>query len=147
MKLVVATPTAIVAEADDVAHVRAEDETGAFGMEPGHARLVTALPVAVVTWREADGSEHHVAIRGGVLIVEDGDVEIATRQAIRDDDLASLERKVEEAFLRDIEDEETARTAARRLHLTTMRQIQRVVEASRGSGAGGRNDASREEAG
>ncbi len=143
MRLLVTTPTALVVEARDVAHVRAEDDTGAFGIEPRHARFLTTLPISVLSWRDAEAAEHHVAVRGGVLIVEDGDVEVATRQAIRDDDLDSLAVKVEQAFLQDTETEETARTAAHRLHLATMRQIQRVVDAARGTGAGSRIDVDR----
>ncbi len=138
MRLVVTTPTALVVEADDVTHVRAEDETGAFGIKPRHARFLTTLPVSVVTWRDAEAAEHHVAVRGGVLIVANGDVEVATRQAIRDDDLEALAVKVEQTFLQDAASEETARTSAQRLHLATMRQIQRVVDVARGTGAGGR---------
>ncbi len=53
MKLTVTTPLAIVVEADDVAHLRAEDETGAFGILPGHADFLTALAISVVSWRDA----------------------------------------------------------------------------------------------
>ena len=53
MRLTVTTPLAIVVEADDVAHLRAEDETGAFGILPGHADFLTALAVSVVTWRDS----------------------------------------------------------------------------------------------
>jgi F-type H+-transporting ATPase subunit epsilon len=130
MKLLFTTPTALVVEAE-----------GAFGIEPRHARFLTTLPVSVVSWRDAEAAEHHVAVRGGVLIVEDGDVQIATRQAIREDDLEALAHKIEEIFLQDAEAEEAERTSARRLHLATMRQIQRVLDASRGIGAGGRMEA------
>ena len=46
MKLSVATPLALVVEADDVRHLRAEDDTGAFGILPGHADFLTALAVS-----------------------------------------------------------------------------------------------------
>ena len=55
----VATPLAIIAEADDVAHLRAEDETGAFGILPGHADFLTALSISVASWRDRTGAEHH----------------------------------------------------------------------------------------
>jgi F-type H+-transporting ATPase subunit epsilon len=133
MRLIVTTPIAVVEDTDDVFHVRAEDETGAFGLLPGHARFVTTLPISVVSWRDAVGTEHHIAVRGGVLIVgTDDTVEIATRQAIREDDLDALEHKVEEVFLHELRQEESARTAARRLQYETMRKIQRFVDVSRG---------------
>ncbi len=53
LKLTVATPLAIVVATDDVTHVRAEDDTDAFGLLPGHADFVTALAVSVVSWRLA----------------------------------------------------------------------------------------------
>ena len=37
MKLRITTPTAVVAEFDDVLHLRAEDASGAFGILPRHA--------------------------------------------------------------------------------------------------------------
>jgi len=37
MKLTIATPISLVVDADSVVYLRAEDETGAFGILPGHA--------------------------------------------------------------------------------------------------------------
>ena len=75
MKLTVTTPLAIVTEADDVAHLRAEDDSGAFGILPGHADFLTALSLSVVSWRDRRGTEHHLAVRGGMLEVRGGDVD------------------------------------------------------------------------
>lgn len=55
MRLIVTTPLAIIADASDVAHLRAEDETGAFGILPGHADFLIALSVSVATWRNRTG--------------------------------------------------------------------------------------------
>jgi len=71
VRLTVATPLAIVIEVSDVAHLRAEDDTGAFGILPGHADFLTALAVSVASWRDDRGVEHHVAVRGGMLEVRD----------------------------------------------------------------------------
>ena len=43
IQLTITTPTSVAVKADGIAHVRAEDETGAFGILPGHADFVTAL--------------------------------------------------------------------------------------------------------
>ena len=67
MKLTVTTPLAIIIEADDVAHLRAEDETGAFGVLAGHSDFLTALSVSVMSWRDAREVEHHIAVREGML--------------------------------------------------------------------------------
>lgn len=136
MRLVVTTPTALVVDVEQVRHVRGEDETGAFGILRGHADFLTTLPVSVVTWDCDDGSEGFVLVRGGLLTVHGGDlVEIAARGAYSRDDLASLGSDAIADLQRKDEEEDVARTTDTRLHLATMRQIQRVLEAGRGGGS------------
>ena len=132
MKLVIAAPLAIVIETNDVVHLRAEDETGAFGILPRHADFLTALAISVVSWRDAGGAEHHAAVRGGMLEVRDGNrITVATREAVRGDDLHRLETDVLAAFRRDHEEERAARTDAQRLYLAAIRQICRQLRAER----------------
>lgn len=124
MKLTVTTPLSIITKADNVAHLRAEDDTGAFGILRGHADFLTALAVSVVSWRDTGGAEHHIAVRGGMLEVNGGDrITIATREAVADDDLHRLESEVVANFQRRNEEELVARTDAQRLYLAAMRQI------------------------
>jgi len=127
MKLTVATPLAIVVEKKDVVHLRAEDSTGAFGILRGHADFITALEISVVTWRDANGDEHHVAVRGGVLEVARDEISIATRQAVPGDDLHRLETEVITQFRRGLDEERTAHADAERLYLAAMRQIYRLI--------------------
>lgn len=131
MRLVVSTPTSVVEEVQDLVRLRAEDESGAFGILPGHADLVTVLPVSVVTWA-GDGREGVVLVRGGVLRVTGGNlVEIAARGAWREDELETLSA----AALADLqladETEDETRTSDSRLHLAAMRQIERVLRSGR----------------
>jgi F-type H+-transporting ATPase subunit epsilon len=144
MKLTVATPLAIVLEADNVLHLRAEDETGAFGLLPGHADFLTALAVSVVTWRDQHGAEHHVAVYGGMLEARGGDaIVLATREAVFGDDLHRLETEVLVAFRRGIEEERAARTDSERLHLAAIRQICHFLKSERVPGSPGGTSAPR----
>lgn len=132
MRLTVTTPLAVIVEAGGIAHLRAEDETGAFGILPGHADFLTALAISVASWRDKEGAEHHVALRGGMLQVRDGrTITIATREAIAGDDLSRLESEVLAAFRRQSEDERAARTDAQRLYLAAIRQICRFLKSER----------------
>jgi F-type H+-transporting ATPase subunit epsilon len=132
VRLSVATPLAIVIEVSDVAHLRAEDDTGAFGILLGHADFLTALAVSVATWRDDRGIEHHVAVRGGMLEVRDGDtIAIATPEAVPGDDLRRLETEVLARFRRQLVEEQAARADARRLYLAAIRQIARLLRAER----------------
>lgn len=124
MKLVVTTPTAIVADLEDIAHLRAEDPSGGFGILPGHADFLTALGISVLVWRRRDGSEGYCAVRGGVLTVEAGErIAVATAEAVVGDDLDRLEHEVLAGFRRTETGEEAARTGARHLHLTAVRHM------------------------
>jgi F-type H+-transporting ATPase subunit epsilon len=128
MKLVVSTPFAVVIDADDVTHVRAEDSTGSFGLLQGHADFITALDVSVLSWHKADGAEHYVALRGGMLEVRGGDsVAVATSEAVPGDDLHRLESEALERFRRRADDERAARVDAERLHVAAIRQIIRLL--------------------
>ena len=129
MKLTITTPLAIVVDAEEVAHLCAEDATGAFGILPGHADFLTALALSVVTWRDPNGSEHHVAVRGGMLEVRGGTaIYIASREAVAGDDLHLLETDVLASFRRAIDVERAARTDAQRLYLAAIRQICRFLK-------------------
>ena len=62
MRLLIATPTEVIADDADVVSVRAEDESGSFGILDHHADLLTALTVSVVGWRRADGHQRYCAV-------------------------------------------------------------------------------------
>ena len=130
MRLSVSTALALITDSDAVAHVRAEDETGAFGILPGHADFLTALSLSVVSWRDLKGGEHHLAVRGGMLEVCNGNlVTIATREAIAGDDLNWLQTEVLATFRRRTDEEKKSRTDAQRLYLAAIRQICRYLRA------------------
>lgn len=133
MRLRVATPSELVIDEQDVAYVRAEDATGAFGIQPRHTELVTALEVSVLSYRLGTGVERHVAVRGGLLRVRDGEVvEVATREAIAGEDLGALRHAVLAGFRSHAEAEAKARTRAAQLHVALVRNLYRYVRGERG---------------
>ena len=135
MRLRIATPVELVAEVEDVRYVRAEDATGAFGIQPGHTELVTALAVSVITYRDASGAEHHVAVRGGILSVREGKiVDVATREAVLGDDLDVLSRAVLARFRSHAEAEAKARTRTTQLNVALVKNLYRYVRAERDGG-------------
>jgi F-type H+-transporting ATPase subunit epsilon len=132
MRLLITTPTAVVADEPDVVAVRAEDETGGFGILPGHADFLTVLSVSVVAWRRPDESRHYCAVRRGVLRVSGGnEVAIATREAIVGDDLDHLEQVVVGELRSTLETERMARTESLQLQMKAIRQIVRYLRPER----------------
>ena len=112
----------------EVSHLRAEDDSGAFGILPGHADFLTALTISVLTWRGGGGTEHHVAVRGGILEVKQGrTIAVATREAVAGDDLHRLEAEVLAEFHHREEEERAARVDSHRLYLNAIRHIFRTL--------------------
>lgn len=134
MKLRIVTPLSVVVETD-VLSLRAVDDSGSFGILPGHADFLTSLAISVVSWREAT-AERFCAVRGGVLTVSGGQtIAIASREAVPGDDLATLDQTVLARFRADLEEERTEHTEATRLHLSALRHL--IGRLKQRPGAGG----------
>lgn len=138
MRLLITTPAAVVVDDRDVVALRAEDDSGSFGILPGHADFLTALTVSIVSWRHANGEQKFCAVRHGVLSVNRGtEVAIATRQALPGDDLDHLEQVVLAEFRQEIEAERTARSESLQLQMKAIRQIVRLLRPDRPNISGG----------
>lgn len=122
MRLRIITPLTVVVD-EEVDSLRAEDASGGFGILPGHAPFLTALAISIVSWR-ANGVERFCALRGGVMTVgPDTAIDIATREAVRGDDLATLGDEVLARFRSDADEERTDYAETLRLHVNAVRQM------------------------
>jgi len=131
LHLTVTTPGQILVDSGDVAAVRAEDESGSFGILPGHADLLTALVPSVVRWRTANGSTHFCAVRGGVFTVSAGhNVAVACREGVLCDSLEDLEAKVRAVRAQQTEADRKARVEQVRMHALAVRQLLRYLRPS-----------------
>ena len=139
MRLLITTPTAIVVDESNVSSVRAEDDSGSFGILRGHADLLTALNISIVSWHAADNRVRYCAVRRGVLSATGGtEVAIATREAIAGDDLDHLEAIVLDEFRERSETERASRTESLQLQMKAIRQIVRYLRPDkRGAMEGG----------
>ncbi len=138
MRLLITTPTAVIVDDPNVVAVRAEDESGSFGILNNHADFLTALTVSVVSWHHSDDRQRFCAVRRGVLSVTKGsEVAIATREAIPGDDLHHLEQVVLAEFGEVLEAERTARTESLQLQMKAIRQIVRYLRPKRPDMFGG----------
>jgi F-type H+-transporting ATPase subunit epsilon len=128
VKLIIATPTAIPVDEDDVQYVRAEDSSGAFGIQTGHTDLLAALAISVMVWRNSRGEERYAAVRGGALRVRGGkSVEVATREAVFGDNLERLREVVVREMRRGAEAAQSARVGVLGLERAAIRQIHRYL--------------------
>ena len=128
LHLTVTTPSQILVESDNVAAVRAEDQSGSFGILPSHADLLTVLVPSVLRWRTADGAARFCAVRGGVFTVASGrEVAVACREGVVGDSLDELEAKVRAVRARQLEADRKARVEETRVHALAVRQLIRYL--------------------
>ncbi|NDR58437.1 F0F1 ATP synthase subunit epsilon [Aliiruegeria sabulilitoris] len=128
LHLNISTPTVILVEEPAAQSVRAEDESGGFGILPGHTEFLTALPASVVRWRDGDGRLRFCALRAGLMTVSGGNrVSIACREGILGDDLAALEAEVAKLRAAERDADRRARVEHMRLHASAVRQIIRYL--------------------
>lgn len=124
MRLIISTPTALVVDVPRAVSVRAEDESGSFGILDGHADLLTVLTISLLRWRQADGKEHYCAMRPGVFSVNAGrEVRVATREAVTGTDPEQLESAVLARFRAAADEEQMARAESLRLQMTAIRRL------------------------
>jgi F-type H+-transporting ATPase subunit epsilon len=126
MRLRIVTPLSVVVD-EDVDSLRAEDASGSFGILPGHAPFLTALSISIVSWRKND-SEGFCAVRGGVMTVGTNAmpatrIDIATRQAVAGDGLATLDEEVLARFHADADEERREHVETVRLQLSAIRRM------------------------
>ncbi|MDQ0505720.1 F0F1 ATP synthase subunit epsilon [Xanthobacter agilis] len=132
LTLTITTPTRVLVAGLEVRAVRAEDESGSFGLLPGHTDFLTVLPASVLRWRTADDVTHYCAQGGGLLTVEGGTrVAVACRQGTLGDDLARLEEEVERLRAAETDIARKARVEQMRLHANAVRQLMRFLRPAR----------------
>jgi F-type H+-transporting ATPase subunit epsilon len=131
LHLTVTTPARVLVDSDQVVAVRSEDQSGSFGVWPGHADLLTVLAPSVVRWRTADGVARFCAVGGGVFTVSARrNVSIACREGVVGDSLQDLQEKVRALREQQLDDDSKARTARTRAHAFAVRQLVRYLRSS-----------------
>ncbi|MBN3848821.1 F0F1 ATP synthase subunit epsilon [Paraburkholderia sp. Ac-20342] len=128
LHLMIATPAAVLVDDTGVVALRAEDDSGSFGILPGHANFLTVLVPCVIRWHGADTVPHFCAVEAGVLRAVDGhSVTIACRDGIRGDTLVALQAQVEAARVKRLDTARRARVEQTRLHTQAVRQLLRYL--------------------
>lgn len=111
----------------DVRSVRAVDATGSFGLLPGHEDFCTALVPSILMYRDEAGTQHYVAVDGGVLLVENGHVSLATREAVAADDMDGVSAAVASLLRARRESERAATVTFNKLVVELLEQLPHVA--------------------
>ena len=109
-----------------VAALQAADSSGRFGIWPGHESFLTVLVPCVVRYRAEDGRESFAAVDGGVLLVENGRISIATRDAVIADRLDDVADKASAMLAARRDKEQAARSGFAELETTLLRELRKA---------------------
>lgn len=132
LHLSIVTPSAGLVDTHAAQSVRTEDESGSFGILPGHANFLTVLVPSVVRWRE-NGAVHFCIVDGGVLTVRNGrEVAIACRKGKVGANVEELVADVARMRAEELDAARRARVEEMRLHARAVRQLMRLM---RGDGS------------
>jgi len=127
MRLEVTLPSRVMLD-QAVTRVVAEGQGGSFCLLPRHIDMTAALVPGLLSFTTADGAQGLLGIDEGVLVKCGGDVLVATLNAVRGDDLATLRAAVRERFIELDEHERIARSALARLEAGVVRRFLQLGE-------------------
>jgi F-type H+-transporting ATPase subunit epsilon len=95
LQLVIATPFSVLIDEKHVLSLRAEDDSGSFGVLPGHTDFLTVLSPSALQWRTADGNEQCCVISEAIFRVSSGSkITIACREATLSESLQGLREQI-----------------------------------------------------
>lgn len=97
MRLKVLTPTEVLVD-EDVTKIIAEADNGHFCLLPRHIDFLASLVPGILSYTDPAGQERIVAIDEGLLVKQDQEVLVSTRQAIPGSDLGRLRQRVKDEF-------------------------------------------------
>ena len=70
----------------DVTSFVGEDDSGSFGIQAGHARLMASLSFGLARYRSGAQAWQYLALPGALLYFVDNQLFLNTRRYVRDDD-------------------------------------------------------------
>lgn len=122
MHLKLLLPTEILID-QTVTKVTAEAENGAFCLLPNHIDFVAALVPGILSFESETGEEFFLAVDEGILVKQGAVVRVSVRNAVRGENLESLQQQVQQQFRQLDEQEKLARSVLVRLETSFVREF------------------------
>jgi len=122
MHLQVMQPTEVLVN-QRVAKVTAEGSNGSFCLLPQHVDWIAALVPGILCFESDTGEEVFLAIDEGILVKQGAEVWVSVRNAVRGENLETLQEAVQQQFRTLDEREQQARTVLARLETSFVREF------------------------
>jgi len=108
-----------------------EDDSGSFGILPGHARMITVLTYGLARFRVAPQPWVYIALPGGVLYFVRNELRISTRRYYKDSDYRRISGVLLDRLLGEEKEIKTTRNSLYRLEQEMFRRLR---DMARGAG-------------
>ena len=109
-----------------VRRLQASDASGRFGVLPGHEPFLTLLVPCVLCYEDEAGRERYAAADGGVMLLEQKEVSVITREAVVAERLEEVADAVAAMLEKRRLQEQTARAEFAELQTTLLRELRKV---------------------
>jgi F-type H+-transporting ATPase subunit epsilon len=129
MTLRIFLPAQIAVEEEGIERVRGEGVTGSFTLLPRHVDFVAPLAPGLLSFSRGEEEDQFVAINGGILVKEGGEIMISTTAATRGTEAEKLSEEVEAFYDRMTEREKQARLALRKMEADFVRRFTEAATA------------------
>jgi len=92
-----------------------EDDSGSFGILPGHARMMTLLRFGLARFRVLGEEWEYLALPGALAYFLDGELHLTTRHYLRDKDCDRITTALEQELLVEEENLQLVKQSLHRL--------------------------------
>lgn len=109
--------------ADGVVSFIGEDESGQFGIQANHARIMTCLVYGLARFRLHNDETEYLAMPGGLLYFLDNRLYISTRQYLRSKDYQTIVTAMDEQLRREDENVRSVRESLQKLDKEMLKRL------------------------
>lgn len=127
MRLKILLPSQVLID-EPVQKIIAEAWNGSFCLEPRHVDFVSALKPSLLQFINENGKEIFIALDEGILVKCADEVMISAYNAVKGENLETLNETVEHRFRQLDESEKTARSALARLEAGVVRRFTQIQD-------------------
>jgi F-type H+-transporting ATPase subunit epsilon len=123
-----------VRDIGDVHSFVGEDDTGSFGLLPGHARFMTCLTFGLARFRNGQGLWHYLAMPGAVLYFSEGMLNLCTRRYYLETDYGRIVELMETRLLAEEQAMSGIKRSLAQLEREMLRRLWRLGSDAPGGG-------------
>ncbi|MGD2167457.1 MAG: F0F1 ATP synthase subunit epsilon [Gammaproteobacteria bacterium] len=114
---------------NDVTSFVAEDDSGSFGIQAGHARMMASLSFGLARFRTLTGDWRYLALPGALLYFRDDTLTLSTRHYIIDDDYGRISVVLREKLLDEEAELRSVKESLHRIDEEALRRLWRLGQA------------------